>query len=293
MRQLGLRFRAWGGKRKGAGRKPSGPRAGGTASLARGVRAYAPRARHGSSGRARLQLALAALLLRARTRARRGGGAIRRSSRPVRRARQSRPPARRGGLDGSARGGDERLLGARRARAQSRHAPQRPCHRGPLPRAPPPHADRDAPRDSLRPSKRRASRGQRRRTRSLRVTARRSTAPDAAHMAPSRWLASRGTELVLRFIHEVGRAGRRPACNSRGRVPTVVRRYAVRSIRRVRPAFLGYDPGEVRIDTTSDPNIVCLVYHFRGRTTCPYGQDKNGIPPSGAGPCCSRRRAHR
>lgn len=50
-------------------------------------------------------------------------------------------------------------------------------------------------------------------------------------------------------------------------------------------AFLGYDPGEVRVDTTSDPNIVCLVYHFRGRTTCPYGQDKSGNAPSGAAPC--------
>ncbi|HEY2364880.1 MAG TPA: hypothetical protein VGH87_00795, partial [Polyangiaceae bacterium] len=39
-------------------------------------------------------------------------------------------------------------------------------------------------------------------------------------------------------------------------------------------AFLGFDPGEIKIDTTSDPNVVCLVYHFRGRSTCPYGQDK-------------------
>ena len=62
-------------------------------------------------------------------------------------------------------------------------------------------------------------------------------------------------------------------------------------------AFLGYDPGEVRVSTTSDPDVVCLAYHFRGRATCPYGQDKAGtaLPnidgatggsfPEGVGPC--------
>jgi hypothetical protein len=61
--------------------------------------------------------------------------------------------------------------------------------------------------------------------------------------------------------------------------------------------FLGYDPGEITMDTTSDPDTVCLVYHFRGRTTCPYGQDKTatqlpaidgatgGPFPQGVGPC--------
>ena len=62
-------------------------------------------------------------------------------------------------------------------------------------------------------------------------------------------------------------------------------------------AFLGYDPGEYKLDATSDPNVVCLVYHFRGRSTCPYGQNKDGtgLPaidgatggsfPVGVGPC--------
>jgi hypothetical protein len=29
----------------------------------------------------------------------------------------------------------------------------------------------------------------------------------------------------------------------------------------------------------------CLVYHFQGRTSCPYGQDAQGMAPSGATAC--------
>jgi hypothetical protein len=32
---------------------------------------------------------------------------------------------------------------------------------------------------------------------------------------------------------------------------------------------------------------VCLVNHFRGRTTCPYGQDQTGNPPLGIGSACT------
>ncbi len=67
------------------------------------------------------------------------------------------------------------------------------------------------------------------------------------------------------------------------------------------PAFLGFDPGEVVADLpypNADPGeIVCLVNHFRGRVTCPYGQGPTGaeLPrvagatggsfPNGVGPC--------
>jgi hypothetical protein len=65
--------------------------------------------------------------------------------------------------------------------------------------------------------------------------------------------------------------------------------------------FAGFDPQEVSVELpspTADPGvIVCLANHFRGRVTCPYGQDDSGdaLPsvdgatggpfPSGVGPC--------
>lgn len=68
------------------------------------------------------------------------------------------------------------------------------------------------------------------------------------------------------------------------------------------PAFLGFDAQEVRFEATptdlAKPNVVvCVAYHFRGRTTCPFGQDARGtaLPivdgaaggpfPPGVGPC--------
>src|ERR1700690_949012 len=68
------------------------------------------------------------------------------------------------------------------------------------------------------------------------------------------------------------------------------------------PTFLGFDPQEVSFEATptdqQTPNaIVCLVNPFRGRVTCPYGQDATGsqLPqlggatggafPAGVGPC--------
>lgn len=42
--------------------------------------------------------------------------------------------------------------------------------------------------------------------------------------------------------------------------------------------FLGFDPAEVNAESKSFQCLtrLCLVNHFRGRVTCPYGQDKTG-----------------
>lgn len=42
--------------------------------------------------------------------------------------------------------------------------------------------------------------------------------------------------------------------------------------------FLGFDPAEVNVESKSFQCLtrLCLVNHFRGRVTCPYGQDKTG-----------------
>jgi hypothetical protein len=45
-------------------------------------------------------------------------------------------------------------------------------------------------------------------------------------------------------------------------------------------SFRGFDIGEVSVELpnpTADPGqLVCLADHFRGRVTCPYGQDASG-----------------
>ncbi len=55
------------------------------------------------------------------------------------------------------------------------------------------------------------------------------------------------------------------------------------------PTFTGFDVQEVAVELPSpnaDPGqLVCLVNHFRGRATCPYGQDEQGEPPAGATAC--------
>lgn len=62
------------------------------------------------------------------------------------------------------------------------------------------------------------------------------------------------------------------------------------------PTFTGYDDQEITIDKSSDGFHVCLVNHFRGLTTCPFGQNAtgDGLPladggsapfPEGVGPC--------
>ncbi len=53
------------------------------------------------------------------------------------------------------------------------------------------------------------------------------------------------------------------------------------------PTFLGFDEKEVNLETKSPACAtgVCLVNHFRGRVSCPYGQAADGTAASGAMPC--------
>ena len=43
-------------------------------------------------------------------------------------------------------------------------------------------------------------------------------------------------------------------------------------------AFIGFDQqgGQRRVEELPVPTRLCLVNHFRGRVTCPYGQDQSG-----------------
>jgi hypothetical protein len=54
------------------------------------------------------------------------------------------------------------------------------------------------------------------------------------------------------------------------------------------PTFLGFDPGEVNVESKSFQCLtrLCLVNHFQGRATCPYGQNKtaSGLPDPPIGP---------
>ncbi len=54
------------------------------------------------------------------------------------------------------------------------------------------------------------------------------------------------------------------------------------------PSFAGFVELEVSL-TSNSPQCgegnVCLYNHFRGRVTCPYGQDKNGAGPGGTPGC--------
>lgn len=54
------------------------------------------------------------------------------------------------------------------------------------------------------------------------------------------------------------------------------------------PRFTGFIEQEVNVETsTGEPSgaPVCLVNHFRGRVSCPYGQDSSGQGPQGAAGC--------
>jgi len=53
------------------------------------------------------------------------------------------------------------------------------------------------------------------------------------------------------------------------------------------PTFLGFQEKEVNLETQSPSCAtgVCLVNHFRGRVSCPYGQGPDGTPLSGASAC--------
>jgi hypothetical protein len=55
------------------------------------------------------------------------------------------------------------------------------------------------------------------------------------------------------------------------------------------PSFGGFDAQEVNI-ATQDPRCgagVCLVNHFQGLTTCPYGQTADGGPPASGVAACT------
>ncbi len=45
--------------------------------------------------------------------------------------------------------------------------------------------------------------------------------------------------------------------------------------------FNGFSPGEVNTESKSFQcqTRLCLVNHFQGRVTCPYGQNSQGVPP--------------
>jgi hypothetical protein len=51
-------------------------------------------------------------------------------------------------------------------------------------------------------------------------------------------------------------------------------------------SFIGFDEKEVNVESKSFQcrTRVCLVNHFRGRVSCPYGQSVDGVPPVGADP---------
>ncbi len=53
------------------------------------------------------------------------------------------------------------------------------------------------------------------------------------------------------------------------------------------PDFLGFDEKEVNVESKSFQcrTRLCLVNHFRGRVSCPYGQNADGQGPTGATNC--------
>ncbi len=73
------------------------------------------------------------------------------------------------------------------------------------------------------------------------------------------------------------------------------------------PSFLGFAESEVSVESKSFQceTRLCLVNHFRGRVSCPYGQDSMGNPiapavacatqvtprPDGVGPACANQTA--
>ncbi len=51
--------------------------------------------------------------------------------------------------------------------------------------------------------------------------------------------------------------------------------------------FLGFQEREVNLETSSPScaTSVCLINHFRGRVSCPYGQSADGMGAGGVNPC--------
>jgi len=55
------------------------------------------------------------------------------------------------------------------------------------------------------------------------------------------------------------------------------------------PSFLGFNEKEVNVESKSFQcrTRICLVNHFRGRASCPYGQSTDGNAPAGAKGACT------
>ena len=55
------------------------------------------------------------------------------------------------------------------------------------------------------------------------------------------------------------------------------------------PEFNGFNEKEVNVESKSFQcqTRLCLVNHFRGRVSCPYGQNKDGTPVTGAKSGCA------
>jgi hypothetical protein len=53
------------------------------------------------------------------------------------------------------------------------------------------------------------------------------------------------------------------------------------------PTFAGFGAQEVSVEDNNPTcaSGVCLVNHFQGLTSCPYGQDAQGDPPAGQAAC--------
>src|SRR5688572_2465366 len=53
------------------------------------------------------------------------------------------------------------------------------------------------------------------------------------------------------------------------------------------PTFSGFVVDQVNVESKSYQceTRLCLVNHFQGRVSCPYGQDNGGAAPSGASAC--------
>jgi hypothetical protein len=77
-----------------------------------------------------------------------------------------------------------------------------------------------------------------------------------------------------------------PACSAAGGSVTGIGDPCIPLLER-EPTFRGFDEKEVNLETSS-PSCstgVCLINHFRGRVSCPYGQDASGAGPAGTPPC--------
>lgn len=55
------------------------------------------------------------------------------------------------------------------------------------------------------------------------------------------------------------------------------------------PSFIGFDEKEVNVESKSFQcrTRICLVNHFRGRASCPYGQSTEGQAPANAKGACT------